>query len=97
MKTITIAVVCHQGLGTSLWIKVQVEKIILKYRIPANVMQVDIGGLIGVNPDIAVGVGYMEEQLQIQAKTIVVVNNILQTEEIENQLLANCFVKPFIE
>lgn len=92
MGGIDIAVVCHQGLGSSLWLKIQVEKIIAKYEIPAYVFQVDMDGLTGRNPDIAVGVNYLGDRLEKMSQTVIVVSNVLD-DELEEKLLDNSVIK----
>lgn len=96
MHGIDIAVVCHQGLGSSLWLKIQVEKIVTKYQIPAHVFQVDMDGLTGRNPHIAIGVNYLGNRLEEWSQTVIVVSNILD-DELEEKLLANSVIKEIRE
>lgn len=88
MDEIEIAVVCHQGLGSSLWLKIQVEKVTAKYHINAYVFQTDLDSLAGINPHISVGVDYLENRLRELSQTVVTVSNILD-DELEEKLLSN--------
>jgi len=96
VSNLKIAVVCHQGLGSSLWLKIQVEKISTTYHIAADVFQTDLNGLSSTTPQIAIGVAYMEEQLQGLSDSTIIVNNILE-DELENKLLENDFIKWHME
>lgn len=88
LHEIEIAVVCHQGLGSSLWLKIQVEKITARNQINAYVFQTDLDSLAGLNPHIAVGVDYLENRLLDLSQTVVTVSNILDNE-LEEKLLSN--------
>ena len=97
MGHLVIAVVCHQGLGSSLWLKIQVEKIMRRLDVPAHIVQVDVSGISHVMPDVAIGVKYLEEFLEEYSDTVIVVNNILQEEELENKLRENKIIQPYLE
>lgn len=96
-NNLTIAVVCHQGLGTSLWLKVQVEKILSLRKVPAQVIQVDIGGLAGMEPDIAIAVSYLKDKIVNNAATCIFVENILDGQGLEKELLLNPLVMSYLE
>lgn len=96
MQEIEIAVVCHQGLGSSLWLKIQVEKITAKYDINAQVYQTDLNSLTGKNPHIAVGVIYLENHLKGLSQSVITVSDVLDNE-LENKLLENKLIKEYRE
>lgn len=95
MKKAVIAVVCHQGIGSSLWLKMLVQKIIAKYRIPAHVIQTDVTGLAGEEIDIVIGMNYLEDDIKKHGQTHIVLNNILD-DELNDKLLNNKIIKELL-
>lgn len=96
MQKLIIAVVCHQGIGSSFWLKILVQKILAKYQIPAYVVQSDLNNLSSESFDIVIGMSYLEDDIKRYGSSHIIINNILD-EELQDKLLANKIIKTVIQ
>lgn len=95
MGRLVIAVVCHQGIGSSLWLKILVQKVVDEYGLSARVIQTDLTSLAGEAVDIIVGMDYLRQEIVNYGKTHILINNILDTE-LKDKLLNNEMIKNMI-
>src|SRR5699024_7156332 len=80
MDKLVIAVTCHQGIGSSIWLKLMVSKFMEHHKIPAQVVQSDIQGVGFTDVDLVIGMEYLEEQIKRTGKPYIVIDNILDEE-----------------
>lgn len=92
INKVVIAVICHQGIGSSFWLKLLVEKFVEQYQIPTTIIQSDLMSLAKEDIDIVIGMNYLSEELKNYGKTSIILNNIL-SEELNQKLLENEIIK----
>lgn len=96
MSEIVIAVICHQGIGSSLWLKLLVQKIITQYQIPATIIQSDLNSIASEEVHIVIGMNYLKHELEKYGKTQITIHNILDNE-LKQKLLDNEIIKTYLQ
>lgn len=87
---VNIIVVCIHGLGTSSWLKMQVEDIIQTHHLQAEVTQADVTIISTLEPHIVVGARHIVEALNTDhfpSTLFLPLDNLLDKHVIEKELL----------
>lgn len=92
MKKLVVAVTCHQGIGSSIWLKSIVKKFLNEHHIPSEVIQSDLHSVLFGNVDLVIGMRYLEEQIHRTNQPYIVVDNILD-EELYVKLMESPVIK----
>lgn len=82
-----IITVCGMGLGTSMMVKLSIDKILKEEGISAKVSPVDLGSFKSAHADIVVAPKNMERQVSGTSADIVLLNNLTDSTEIREKLL----------
>lgn len=82
-----IITVCGMGLGTSMMVKLSIDKILKEEGISAKVNPVDLGSFKSAQADIVVAPKNMERQVSGTSADIVLLNNLTDSTEIREKLL----------
>jgi len=82
-----IVTVCGMGLGTSMMVKLSIDKILKQEGILARVNPVDLGSFKTAPADIVVAPKDMERQVSGTSADVVLLNNLTDTNEIREKLL----------
>lgn len=83
-----IATLCGMGFGTSMLLKLTIDKILKSEGIQAEVVPWDLGTFKGQNADIVVAPTDMESHLRGSKSRIVLIKNLVDKEEIGSKILA---------
>jgi len=82
-----IVTVCGMGLGTSMMVKLSIDKILREEGITAKVNPVDLGSFKTASADIVVAPKDMERQVAGSSADVVLLNNLTDVNEIREKLL----------
>lgn len=83
-----IATLCGMGFGTSMMLKLSIEKILKQEGIKAEVLSWDLGSYKGQQADIVVASSDMRRQLADAEPTVALINNLVDNNEIREKVLA---------
>ncbi|MDV3426748.1 MAG: PTS sugar transporter subunit IIB [Bacillota bacterium] len=83
-----IVTVCGMGMGSSLILKMNIDDILRKNGIDAEVEACDLGSVTGRAVDILVTTNELKSQLEEKGFNIVYVNNVIDKKAIEEKILA---------
>ena len=86
MKTLRIATVCGMGLGTSLMLKMNIEEILNKKGIKAEISAVDLGSVKGLNADLIIAPRDMINALKDVEVNKIFIDNLVNKKELEQKL-----------
>lgn len=81
-----INTICGNGLGTSLILKINVDKILKELNIKANVQATDIGSVKSGDAELLVTTTQFESNLKSIDKDIIYVNNVMDKANLKEQL-----------
>lgn len=84
MKIVTV---CGMGFGTSMILKLSIDKILKEEGIEATVNPVDLGSFKTMEADIIVGPLDMEKNVTGTAAGVVLIRNLIDVNEIREKLL----------
>lgn len=82
-----IVTVCGMGMGSSLILKMNIDDILKKNKIEAEVEACDLGSVSGLKFDFAVTTNELKSQLEDRGYKIVCVNNVIDKKAIEEKIL----------
>lgn len=82
-----IATVCGMGFGTSMMLKLTVDKILRNAGITAEVSPVDLGSVKSMQADLIVAPTDMESHLAGSATPVVYIQNLVDKAEIEDKVV----------
>jgi len=82
-----INTVCGNGLGSSLILKINVDKILKDLDIKANVDATDVGSAKSSDADLVVTTSQFENNLKSIDKDIIYVNNVMDKDILKNKLI----------
>lgn len=82
-----INTVCGNGLGTSLILKINVDKILKALGKNAEVEAVDVGSAGSSGSDLIVTTSQFENNLKSINKKVIYVNNVMDKEDLRAQLV----------
>jgi PTS system ascorbate-specific IIB component len=80
--------VCGNGLGSSLILKMAVEKVLKSENIKANVVVSDLGNAKGLDADYIVASPEIAERLKDHKATVVSIKNMMDKNEIKEKLIS---------
>lgn len=80
--------VCGNGLGSSLILKMAVEKVLKSENIKANVEVSDLGNAKGLDADYIVASPEIAERLKDHKSTVIAIKNMMDKEEIREKLIS---------
>lgn len=83
MKIVTV---CGMGLGTSLMLKMNIESILKKHGKSAQIDNVDLGSIKGIDADLIIASKEMEERLKDINHPKIFINNLINKFELEQKL-----------
>lgn len=83
MKIVTI---CGMGLGTSLMLKMNIENILKSIGKSAQIDNVDLGSIKGINADLVIAPKDMESRLKDVPLPKIFINNLIDKLELEQRL-----------
>ncbi|UTJ49494.1 PTS sugar transporter subunit IIB [Atlantibacter subterranea] len=84
MKILTV---CGLGMGSSLILRMNVETVLKKHGVEANVEHMDVSAAASVNADLVITNAELVGNLQHLSCPVVVVNNYIDTNEITQALV----------
>lgn len=82
-----IITVCGMGLGSSLILKMNIDDILSKKGIDADVEACDLGSVMGRKADIIVSTKELASQLEGKGFNLVYVNNVIDKKTIEEKVM----------
>jgi PTS system ascorbate-specific IIB component len=82
-----INTVCGNGLGTSLILKINVEKILKDIDVEANVDATDVGSTKSSDADLIVTTSQFESNLKGVDKDVIYVNNVMDKDVLKEKLV----------
>jgi ascorbate PTS system EIIB component len=82
-----IATVCGMGMGSSLILKMNIDDILNKKGIEAEVEACDLGSVTGRAVDLVVTTKELESQFEGKGFNVVYVNNVIDKKVIEEKVL----------
>jgi PTS system ascorbate-specific IIB component len=85
---IRIATVCGMGLGTSMMLKLTVQKVLKDAGIEATVDPVDLGSFKSMQADVVVAPTSMGPQVSGTPARVVLIDNLIDKEEIRRKVVA---------
>lgn len=80
--------VCGNGLGSSLILKMAVEKVLKSENIKAKVEVSDLGNAKGLDADYIVASPEIAERLKDHKSTVIAIKNMMDKEEIREKLIS---------
>jgi PTS system ascorbate-specific IIB component len=80
--------VCGNGLGSSLILKMAVEKVLKSENIKANVEVSDLGNAKGLDADYIVASPEIAERLKDHKATVISIKNMMDKNEIKEKLIS---------
>jgi PTS system ascorbate-specific IIB component len=80
--------VCGNGLGSSLILKMAVEKVLKSENIKANVEVSDLGNAKGLSADYIVASPEIAERLKDHKATVISIKNMMDKKEIKEKLIS---------
>ncbi|HKL41287.1 MAG TPA: PTS sugar transporter subunit IIB [Clostridia bacterium] len=80
--------VCGNGLGSSLILKMAVEKVLKSEDIKANVVVSDLGNAKGLDADYIVASPEIAERLKDHKATVIAIKNMMDKNEIKEKLIS---------
>jgi PTS system ascorbate-specific IIB component len=80
--------VCGNGLGSSLILKMAVEKVLKSENIKANVEVSDLGNAKGLSEDYIVASPEIAERLKDHKATVISIKNMMDKKEIKEKLIS---------
>lgn len=80
--------VCGNGLGSSLILKMAVEKVLKSENIKANVVVSDLGNAKGLAADYIVASPEIAERLKDHKATVIAIKNMMDKNEIKEKLIS---------
>lgn len=83
-----INTVCGNGLGTSLILKINVDKILKELGETADVEATDVGSVGSSGADLIVTTSQFESNLKTVNKEVIYVNNVMDKVNLKEQLTA---------
>ncbi|MEG1947156.1 MAG: PTS sugar transporter subunit IIB [Lachnospiraceae bacterium] len=87
-KKLKVLAVCGFGVGTSLILRMNVEKILSKHQIEAEVEHVDVTSAVGMPADVVVTSREIAEQIIEHFKVpVIIINNFMDMKEIETKCI----------
>lgn len=81
-----INAVCGNGLGSSLILKINVDKILKEMGITADVETADVGSAGSSSADLIVTTSQFKSNLESVKKDVIYVNNVMDKEDLKVQL-----------
>ncbi|WP_312979453.1 PTS sugar transporter subunit IIB [Atlantibacter sp.] len=84
MKILTV---CGLGMGSSLILRMNVETVLKKHGVDANVEHMDVSAAASANADLVITNAELVGNLQHLSCPVVVVNNYIDTNEITQALV----------
>lgn len=84
---IRIVTLCGMGFGSSLTLKMAIDKILSANGIKAEIVAWDLGSFKGQSADIVVAPSDMKKHLESYQGKVVLVNNLIDQKEIESKVL----------
>jgi len=81
-----IITVCGMGLGTSLMMKMNIESVLKKLGKSAQIDNVDLGSIKGVDADLIIASKEMETRLNSLKCPKIFINNLIDQSELEQKL-----------
>ncbi|MDV7024750.1 PTS sugar transporter subunit IIB [Atlantibacter subterranea] len=84
MKILTV---CGLGMGSSLILRMNVETVLKKHGVEANVEHMDVSAAASTNADLVITNAELVGNLQHLSCPVVVVNNYIDTNEITQALV----------
>lgn len=82
-----IVTVCGMGMGSSLILKMNIDDILNKNGIQADVEACDLGSVTGRNCDLVVTTNELSSQIEGKGFNVVYVNNVIDKKAIEEKVL----------
>ena len=82
-----ILAVCGLGMGSSLILRMNVETVLKKHGVEANVEHMDVSAAASANADLVITNAELVGNLQHLSCPVVVVNNYIDTNEITQALV----------
>lgn len=83
-----INTVCGNGLGSSLILKINVDKILKELGETADVEATDVGSAGSSGADLIVTTSQFESNLKTVNKEVIYVNNVMDKDDLKEQLTA---------
>lgn len=83
-----IVTVCGMGMGSSLVLKMNIDDILKKNGLQANVEACDLGSLTGKMADIVVTTYELKSQVEGQSYNVIYVHNVIDKKAMEEIILA---------
>jgi len=80
--------VCGNGLGSSLILKMAVEKVLKSENIKANVVVSDLGNAKGLDADYIVASPEIADRLKEHKATVIAIKNMMDKNEIKEKLIS---------
>ena len=84
---IRIVTLCGMGFGSSLTLKMSIDKILSTNGIRAEVIAWDLGSFKGQSADIVVAPSDMKKHLESYSGKVILINNLIDQKEIESKVL----------
>ena len=84
MKILTV---CGLGMGSSLILRMNVETVLKKHGVEANVEHMDVSAAASANADLVITNAELVGNLQHLSCPVVVVNNYIDTNEVTQALV----------
>ncbi|GAF66965.1 PTS system transporter subunit IIB [Bacillus sp. TS-2] len=92
-----ISIVCSSGLGTSLLIKIQLERILKEWNVDATIINTDVSTFNSEQHDIVIGAKQIIDSLEIKNHTeYIALENLIDPDYLRQQLLSNEVVKIWV-
>ncbi|MBU3181689.1 PTS sugar transporter subunit IIB [Clostridium psychrophilum] len=82
-----IVTVCGMGMGTSLILKMNIDDILKKNKIDAEVEACDLGSMLGKMADLVVTTYELKSQIEDKGYNTVYVKNVIDKKGIEEKVL----------
>lgn len=82
-----IATLCGMGFGTSMMLKLDIDRMLKEEGIEATVMPWDLGSFKGQHADLIVAASDMESNLAGASAKLVLIRNLVDKDEIRTKLL----------
>lgn len=82
-----IVTVCGMGMGSSLILKMNIDDILKKNGITAEVEACDLGSVTGRQVDLVVTTNELKSQLEGKGFNIIYLNNVIDKKAIEEKVL----------
>lgn len=85
-------VMCRTGMGSSLMLKIKVEKIVNKHNFPLDVIHDAFSGFAGIKSDIVITMDDLVDEFKDNSAYVIGVKDIMDVEYLEKELV-NYFEK----